>query len=122
VSVDLTGQHVRLYPYQRGAFPREVLYACWRAVEDEGAAPRLFYAQLCADEAHRGDLPEFIAYMTDPKRLVYIAQRLKDDSLAGLVWFDDIVPGYRAAANIFYRRRCWGAPDPGGPPARVRPD
>ena len=108
--MDLSGQYVRLYPYQRGAFPREVLYACWRAVEDEGAARLLFYAQPVTDEAQRGDLTEFVSYMTDPKRLLYIAQNLKTDQLAGMVWFDDIQPGYRAAANVFFRRRSWGAP------------
>ena len=107
---ELSGQHVRLYPYQRGAFPREVLYACWRAVEDEGAARLLFYAQPCQEEAERGDLTEFVSYMTDPKRLVYIAQSLTTDALAGMVWFDDIQPNHRAAANVFFRRRAWGAP------------
>ena len=108
--VELTGRYVRLYPYQRGAFPREVLYACWRAVEDEGAARLLFYAQPVAQESERGDLTEFVSYFTDAKRVVYIVQNLKTDELAGMIWFDDIQPGYRAAANVFFRRRAWGAP------------
>lgn len=105
---DLQGQHVRLYPYQREGFPRDVLYACWKAMEDDGAALKLFYAQPAASDAQRGDLTEFVAYMTDPKRLVYLAQSLKTDELAGMVWFDDIQPGHRAAANVFFRRRFWG--------------
>lgn len=109
-EIDLTGLHVRLYPYVRGAFPRELLYALWRAVEDEGASRLLFYAQPVTEEAQRGDLQEFVSYLTDPKRVLYVAQSLKDDSLAGMVWFDDIQPGYRAAANVFFRRRAWGAP------------
>ena len=107
--VELSGQHVRLYPYVRGAFPRETLYALWRAVEDDGAAARLFYAQPALEESHRGDLTEFIAYFTDPKRVLYIAQSLKTDQVAGMVWFDDIQVGHRAAANVFFRRRYWGA-------------
>jgi hypothetical protein len=106
--VTLTGSLVRLYPYDRGAFPREVLYAMWRAVEDDHASRYLFYGQVCQDEHHRGDLQEFVTYFTDPKRLLYIAQSLRTDELAGMVWFDDIQPGYRAAANVYFRRRSWG--------------
>lgn len=106
---DLSGNHVRLYPYQRGAFPRSLLYALWKAVEDDGASRLLFYAQPVTDEAQRGDLPEFVSYLTDAKRVLYIVQNLKTDQLAGMIWFDDIQPGYRAAANVFFRRRDWGA-------------
>lgn len=103
------GDHVRLYLYKRGAFPRELLWAMWQAVEAEQASRLLFYAQNVTTESERGDLQEFVTYFTDAKRLVYVAQSLKDDTLAGMVWFDDIQPGFRAAANVFFRRRAWGA-------------
>lgn len=106
---DLTGQHVRLYPFEREGWPRDVLYALWRHVEDAGASTTLFYAQPGLD-AQRGDLQEFVGYFTDPKRLVYLAQSTKNDELAGMVWFDDIQPGHRAAINVFFRRRAWGHP------------
>jgi hypothetical protein len=108
----LTGQHVRLYPYLRGEFPRGTFYALWRAVDAEGAIDKLFYAQPVnpAPFSMRGDLSEFVRYFDDPKRLLFIAQSLKTDDLAGLVWFDEMQAGHRAAVNVFYRRRMWGAP------------
>ncbi len=106
----MIGEHVRLHYYQRGVFPRATLYTLWRHVEDAGAWRQLFYAQPVQDEIERGDLTEFVKYFTDPGRILFLAQSLKTDDLAGMVWFDDLVPGFKATANIFFRRRYWGAP------------
>lgn len=108
----LEGQYARLHPYTRGYSSRDLLYLLWRFMEDEGGAARLFYAQTVAETpiSQRGDLTEFLAYFNDPKRLLVVVQNIKTDQLAGMVWFDDLVPGFRAAANCFYRRRSWGHP------------
>lgn len=108
----LEGQYTRLYPYVRGYSTRDLLYLLWRSMEDEQGAGKLFYAQTVVDTPHsmRGDLTEFISYFDDPKRLLLVVQNIKTDQLAGMLWFDDIVPAYRAAANCFYRRRSWGHP------------
>ena len=106
----MIGQHVRLHLFSRSSFPRQTLYTLWRYVEDAGAYRQLFYAQPVQDETERGDLIEFVNYFTDPKRIMFIAQSLKTNDVAGMVWFDDIQPGWKAAANIFFRRRYWGQP------------
>ena len=106
----IAGEHVRLHLFQRSGFPRATLYTLWRYVEDAGAYQQLFYAQPVQDENDRGDLIEFVNYFTDSKRILYICQSLKTDDVAGMVWFDDIQPGWKAAANIFFRRRYWGKP------------
>ena len=104
----MIGEHVRLHLYQRNEFPRATLYTLWRYVEEAGAYKQLFYAQPVQAESERGDLIEFVNYFTDSKRILYIAQSLKTNDVAGMVWFDDIQPGWKAAANIFMRRRYWG--------------
>lgn len=100
---------VRLWPYVRGAWSRDLLARLWDAIERQGAAPKLFYAQTCTEPTQRGDLAEFCAYFTDPRRTLLIAESTtRPGDLVGLFWFDDLVPGYRASGNVFYRRRYWG--------------
>lgn len=105
----MIGEYVSLHLYERGVFARDVLYALWRHVEDAGGSVNLFYAQQGPD-SHRGDLQEFVSYFTDPKRIVLLAQSHATKDFAGLVWFDDVVAGHRAAINVFFRRRAWGHP------------
>lgn len=110
----LTGQHVTLWPYARGCYPRQTLATLWQMVEQEGGADRIFHAQQAPRETPtptRGDLVSFVRYF-EPEpagsRLLLMVQSRADDQLAGLFWFDDIVLGHRASANVFYRRRYWG--------------
>jgi RimJ/RimL family protein N-acetyltransferase len=105
----LTGAHVRLWPWVRGLYGRDDLYHVWRLIEQEpGAVQKLFYTQQCADESQRGDLQTFCEYMSS--RLLLLAQSVTDQQLIGCVWFEDVVPDWRATISMFYRRTYWGTP------------
>lgn len=110
VAAILTGASVQLWPYSRGLYPRDMLYTLWRLVEAEGGAETLFHSQMGGESdpyPWRGDLTEFVKYMDDPcRRIVLMA--MQGESLVGVVWFDDLVAGHRAAYNLFFRRRAWG--------------
>ena len=108
----LVGTHVRLIPYARGGVPRETLPVLWYLIEKSGDHEKLFTAQQVPQTPYswRGDPTEFMAYVSDPKRLLFIVQDTKDEAVVGLWWLDDIVPGYRASANIWMARRAWGKP------------
>ena len=99
-----------LHVYQRGHFPRETLATLWGYVEHDKAAPKLFYAQPLQDTpvSTVGDLAAFVGYFEDPKRHLLLVEG-DDGQVMGMVWFDDVLPGHRAAVNAFYRRRYWGA-------------
>ncbi|HYE89536.1 MAG TPA: GNAT family protein [Terriglobales bacterium] len=97
-----------MYPYQRGAYPRAILGALWQLMEAEGATAKVFHAQQ-GPETERGDLVEFVRYFDDPKRVLLIMAEPDTKDLVGMVWFDDVVAGHRAAINIFYARKVWGA-------------
>jgi hypothetical protein len=94
-----------LHPYTRGVSPRATLGVLWDLMEREGATAKVFYAQPGSD-LERGDLVEFVRYFDDPKRSLVIA--LDEGQPVGMVWFDDLIPGHRAAVNIFYARKAWG--------------
>jgi RimJ/RimL family protein N-acetyltransferase len=99
---------MNLHLYKRGHFPRETLGTLWNYVEEQGAAKKLFYAQPNPPTpvGTVGDLTAFVEYFGDEKRVVLIVE--EGGEVMGMVWFDDILPGHRAAINGFYRRRYWG--------------
>ena len=94
--------------YRRGHFPRETLATLWGYIERDGAWAKLFYAQPVDETPFptRGDLPAFVGYFEDPKRILLIVE--DEGQPMGMVWFDDIYVGHRAAINAYYRRRYWG--------------
>lgn len=94
-----------LYPYTRPAY-RSILGVLWQLMDREGATAKVFHAQQ-GPETERGDLVEFVRYFDDPKRHLIIM--VDGTEPVGMVWFDDLAPGYRAAINIFYARKVWGA-------------
>lgn len=108
----LTGEHVRLWPYIRGVWPRETPFKLWQMVEQEQASQRLFWVDAVGMRANTvGDLHEFLAFLGTDRRLVLMAESLAHPGdLAGLFWFDDITEGHKAGAGVCYRRRYWGAP------------
>jgi hypothetical protein len=109
----LTGQHVRLWPYVRGAWPRETPYRLWQMVEGEQAGERLFWVESAGGLRGQtvGDLHDFVGFLGAERRLVLMAESTAHPGdLAGLFWFDDITVGHKASAGVCYRRRYWGAP------------
>lgn len=115
----MTGEHVRLYPYVRGHWPPETLYALWKLLmPDQDTAKNIFFGRSVLGPPTPyptlGDLVEFVRFFDpDPpgQRRLLIAESLRTPGeVVGLFWFDDLVPGHRAAGNVLYRRRFWGAP------------
>lgn len=108
----VTGEHVRLWPYIRGAYPRETPYRLWQLIESEQAGQRLFWVDAQGLRANTvGDLHDFMAFASQERRLILMAESLANPGdLAGLFWFDDITEGFKAGAGVCYRRRYWGAP------------
>jgi len=107
----LTGKLVKLWPYSRGLYPRDILYRVWAAMEQDNAAHLVFHGQQVPSDmiyTWRGDLTEFIKYFDQPTRLLVICECIEDKEIAGFIWFDDVVPGFRALANIFFRRKYYG--------------
>lgn len=100
-----------LRPYVRGHVARDALYWMWRAMEEDAAADKVFHGQLPGNLPFslRGDLPAFCAYFSEPGRLTAMVFPRPPEELAGFIWFDDLVPGFRANANLFFRRKYRGA-------------
>lgn len=109
-SPKLEGTLVRLWPYQRGAFARDVLYHLWRMVEDNHAGPRLFWGHHSHPLLH-SDLTAFCEFFDayqHPDRLLLIVQDIASDAIAGFMWFDDVIPNHRAFGSIFMDPRFRG--------------
>jgi hypothetical protein len=110
VATILKGQQVQLWPYSRGLYPRDTLHTLWRLVESGGGADQVFHSQIGVESdpyPWRGDLTEFVKYFDDPGRRILL-MAMQGEALMGLCWFDDIVPGYRAAYNLYFRKRAYG--------------
>jgi RimJ/RimL family protein N-acetyltransferase len=111
----LTGEHVRLHLYRRGAWPPETLFTLWQAMRADGALEKVFWGIPPGGQAPfsmQGDLVSFVKlFDPDPpaRRDVLIAESLvHQGELVGAFWFDDHVPGVRVAGSVWYRRRFWG--------------
>ena len=104
--------HIRLWPYIRGNVPRGTSLALWQMIEAEGGMERLFYGQVPTPSAYStiGDPAEFLALLHKPNTLPFLVQDQKTEAMVGLWWFDDVVPGFRASANIWMSRKSWGKP------------
>lgn len=114
----MTGELVRLYEHQRGHWPPETLATLWRILmPDLDTAKKIFFGRLIGPVTPYptlGDLVEFVRFfepeLPGQRRLLIVQSVEAPDQVVGLFWFDDLVPGHRAAGNVLYRRRFWGAP------------
>lgn len=107
----LAGTHVRLWPYARGWYPRDILYRCWLVMERDGATARVFHSSVSPPDipySQQGDLTEFVTLLADPRRVVLIVQAAATDDILGLIWFDDLIPQHRALCNIFMCKAAYG--------------
>lgn len=107
----LTGQLVRVWPYARGMYARDMLYHCWALMENEGMAKKIFHSSFHPPECDvdwRGDLTEFVTYFSQPTRLLQICQHAQTQELAGMIWFEEIVAQCRASCGIIFAKKFWG--------------
>jgi len=105
----LNGIRTRIWPYSRGYYPRDTFYHLWLMMENDDATPLIFQTETKQEGLiyeTRGDLQAFVELFKD--KIILIAESLEKKELAGFFWYDDIHPGERASANVFYRRRFWG--------------
>ena len=108
LTVDrLTGERVKLWPYARGIYARDILYRLWRVVEDHEAASKMFCGSQDEDIL-KGDLVSFVKYFDDPGRYLLIVTDLTGDDIAGCIWFDDLMPKFRAFGSVFMRQKYGG--------------
>src|SRR5881296_2120366 len=108
----LTGTLVRVWPYQRGTYVRDAIYGLWRMVENSQAGHRLFWGSQ-EPEAIHGDLTAFCEFfdpIRNPGRLLLIVQAIETNAVAGFIWFDDLIPSFRAFGSIFMLPQFRGAP------------
>lgn len=110
----LTGKQVRLWPYASGYYARDLVYRLWRIVEDEKAIPLIFWARFAVSRETpvetRGDLIDFARILGTTNGVLLIVTEIQTDALAGFIWFEQIVPKYKAMAGIFMRQKYWGDP------------
>lgn len=95
------GQHVRLWPYLRGAYSKDLLYRLWALVAKEEAFHHLFWG-LHEVESRHGDLEHFCRFFGEETgRQLFIVQAIEKDELAGFLWLDDVVPFHRGIGSVF---------------------
>lgn len=95
------GKQVRLWPYLRGAYSKDLLYRLWALVATADAFHQLFWG-LHEHESRHGDLEHLCRYFgEDAGRQLFIVQAVDKDELAGFLWLDDVVPGYRGIGSVF---------------------
>lgn len=110
----LQGKHVKLWPYFRGYYDRDILYRLWSLIEKEKATHFIFHGfEFQSDDSPvstDGDLVDFIHYFEpiSGHKTLLIVQDASRDEIAGFTWFEGITPGFRASAGIFMRRKYWG--------------
>lgn len=106
-----TGVHVRVLPYVRGCYPRDMLYRLWHVIEQEGASEKLFFSGFPRGTpiSCHGDLIHFMQVCSEPGRVTLLIESVADQELAGAFWFEDFIPDWRCLASIFIRRKYWGA-------------
>lgn len=95
------GTQVRLWPYLRGAYAKDLLYRLWVLVEQADAFHQLFWG-LHEPEARHGDLEHFCRFFgEDSGRQLFIVESTTKDEIAGFLWLDDVVPAHRAMGSVF---------------------
>lgn len=109
----LCGKQVKLWPYARGFYRRDLWYQVWVEMEVEGALPKVLHGSFAAPSVqepidYRGDLADVVTYFSQPSRMVFIVSDLTGKELAGVVWFDEIITGHRAMVSVWYRKAFWG--------------
>ena len=107
----LTGKLVKMWPWARGFYKRDMLYDLWQIMEAEGMTDTIFYsATIKADvpvSTHM-DLIEFVNYFGTSGRLLLIPQHIESGEIIGFSWYENTLLGEYGQGNMFYRKKFWG--------------
>ena len=106
----LEGELVSLWPYAHGYYARDLPYQIWALIEKDDAAKYIFYEYQEGPEpiSIKGDLATFIAYLSDPQKIILVVEDNETKGIAGMIWFDSFIPNYRCHSGFWMRRRFWG--------------
>jgi len=86
------------------------MYQIWAAMEKEDALKLVFYEKYAPDTtpiSTHADLPFVMEYFCDPKKIIILVTG-DNDELAGVMWFDGIIPDFKLFASYWFRRKYWG--------------
>ena len=108
----LKGKLVNVWPYARGYFAPDLPYQLWSAMAKEDALKLVFFEEPVQETpiATHADLAFFTEYILNPQRIVLLITAVGSEELAGLIWFDGLIPHFRATGNYWMRRKYWGYP------------
>lgn len=96
----LIGTQVRLWPYLKGVYARDIVGQVWLTIERSGDHGRLWWGFQNPPLSHRMDLAAFAAFMSDPDRVVLIVTSPDSEQIFGIIWYDDIQP-HRCFGSIY---------------------
>jgi len=102
----LSGKLVNVWCYYEPAFPSDTLPRMWNMMVEDKTLKRVFYER---DAMTFPDLVRYFDARIHPNRLLLLYTD-KDGNDAGFGWFDDVLPGVRAFANICIKKSHWGPP------------
>ena len=95
----LTGEHVKLWPYMAGVYPRGILGQLWSILETDGIIPHLFWGNQ-NPPATKMDLPNFCEFVTKLDRQLLFVTTPDGNTMLGCTWWDDIIYGHHAFGSL----------------------
>jgi len=102
----LRGKLVDVWPYVEATFPPQTFVEMWNTMIEDKTLNRAFYETT---EFTFPELVRFFDIKLHPRRLLLIYTD-KMMNYAGFGWWDDVIPGVRAFANICMSKAFWGRP------------
>lgn len=90
----LQGEHVTLWPYVRGHYPRSFLFDVWALIEKAGDWGRFFWDTTGLDTPvpTKGDIVDWVTFVETPvdQKAILVVQAVQGGEICGLVWFNRI--------------------------------
>ena len=108
----LKGKLVNVLPYVRGYFAPDISYQIWSQMAKEDVLKLIFFEEPLKETpiATHADLAFVTEYFLNPQRIVLLVTDKELGELAGVIWFDSILPHFRAHGSYWMRRKYWGHP------------
>ena len=101
----LRGRLVDVWPYAEAYFPPETFPEMWAWMKEDNTLRQTFYEGGVTTLPH---LVRFFDPLIFPTRLLLL-YTTKAGEGAGFGWFDQVIQGVRAFANVCMRKKYWGA-------------